>query len=191
MGKQSKTKAKRGEDAGFSVPAFDIYDPRFTHGEVVLVTGVTSKSLHNWIQREVLLIPESQVRSGRRYFSALDVIYIASIVELTKLVGVPIGDAVEIAQSVVHRAGELYGEAEAISPNNPVDIIVYMHPQNGTWMHFDRDKSRRDELEPQITHIVVPADKICNRAIKALNELSEGEPGTKSLGDILKEELEK
>ena len=57
---------------------FSIYEPRWTHGEVVNVSGVTSKHLHNWIQREIVIPEEEVVRSNRRFYSALDAVAIAT-----------------------------------------------------------------------------------------------------------------
>ena len=162
---------------GESERKFSIYEPRWTHGETVDVTGVTSKSLHNWVAREIVVPEELVVRSGRRFYSALDVIAIAAMAELTEL-KVPPLDAWEIATRVKYRSEELlidklsheFAKAGvSVGPKNPIDILVrYI---DGELSVAERSRTERSKWEPEGSYIVVPADRLTYRILKRLFEI--------------------
>lgn len=89
-------------------PDFEINftDPQFTHGEAVEVSGVPSKQLNNWIQREVIHVGEMH-RTGRRLFSPVDLLMLKIMGELTQMVGMPPASAADLASYAVKRASEM------------------------------------------------------------------------------------
>lgn len=52
----------------------DLDERVFTHGEAVSVTGITSKNLNNWTQRRLTEHIGKLERSGRRMYSANDLV---------------------------------------------------------------------------------------------------------------------
>lgn len=84
----------------------NIADPQFTHGEAVKISGISSKTLNNWTQRDLLKVGIMH-RSGRRMYSITDLILLRVLHELTSLVGMSPSNAIPLAEIAAKRAVEM------------------------------------------------------------------------------------
>ena len=90
----------------FGDKPFDMAEPTFTHGEVVEITGVPSKTLNNWTQREVIDLGTMH-RTGRRLYSVFDLIELKVIGELVEMVNMPPAQASTAAKWARSRAFDI------------------------------------------------------------------------------------
>jgi hypothetical protein len=83
-----------------------LIEPLFIHGEACAVTGIDSKDLNNWVQREVIKLGTMH-RSGRRLYSIIDLIKLRVIADLSTFLRVRPAYAESVVESVMPRAAEI------------------------------------------------------------------------------------
>lgn len=159
---------------------FDILDGQFVHGEAVEVSGVPSKTLNNWIQRGLIDIGEMH-RTGRRLFSAMDLIELKVLGQLTMITGMTPANAVPLAQYARKRALE-------ISERDDGGELKYKGLKNENrkylvaWYDKEQYKAKIETLEHffgehSIPHavVVVPLDDIVMRVLNLCADVLERE----------------
>lgn len=83
-------------------------EPMFTHGEVVRITGINSKSLSQWSQRIDAISAIGQMhRTGRKLYSVYDLIELKVIGDVVSMAGVQPSLAASASKYVRERAIEM------------------------------------------------------------------------------------
>lgn len=147
----------------------DLTAPTFTHGEAVEITGISAKSLQNWLARGIISVGEMH-RTGRRLYSVFDLVEITALYELTNMAMIPPGNAASIAAAVRKRCVGLNernwrGQLK-IPPNSAGAFRIQ-------WFEGDRSKSldatgwewtKTNSLPHPF--LIIPVDQIFTRIVK-------------------------
>lgn len=101
----------------FGDKLIDFEEGQFTHGEAVEITGVPSKTLNNWTQREVVNLGVMH-RTGRRLYSIHDLIELKIVGDLSAVVQMPPALAAAAARWARQRSFEM-------SERDPDGKLIY------------------------------------------------------------------
>lgn len=146
----------------------DLAKPQLVFSEAVEITGIPTKTLNNWTQREVIDIGKMH-RTGRRLYSIFDLVELAIVLELSTVVLMPPGQAAAAASWARKRGfemterdarGELKHQGTAVSPRKFLLI----------WVEGDDHKIKHETGTDWLTkhtmehpYVVVPLDDIITR----------------------------
>ena len=160
----------------------NLLEPMFTHGEAVKVTGITSRTLSQWQQRNIASDVGEMHRTGRRLYSILDLVELRVIGDLVSITSMQPSIASAAARYVRERALELSerdenGTLKSIgqSPNNR--RLAVLHFNNGKHsIRVTTYKDRIKELEKNsipFPQVILPLDDIAKRVINDVIDMME------------------
>jgi hypothetical protein len=89
-----------------NINLLDTNEFQFTLSEAANVSGLSEKSLRNWVHREVVNVGGMH-RTGRRLYSVLDIIELKVMAELTNAVAMPPTNAASLARYARDRCLEM------------------------------------------------------------------------------------
>jgi len=159
-----------------------IYEASFTHSEVVKLTGIPDRTLHNWLQREVITLHKDFFTpgGGRRLYTPIDIFKIAVMYELTIYTQFPPSLAREMINATQHRVRARFDPEFIIEDKTNIplglDLIFVIGPdERPIVMH----RYPGNDDPPNYGHpwLVVPVDQIIDRILDNLNDLIAKESG--------------
>jgi hypothetical protein len=142
-------------------------EPAFTHGEAVEVAGVTSKTLNNWTQREIIALGTMH-RTGRRLYSAADLVALKVIGALSQNLSVLPSFAAKLAEKAValklgtRRPSHTFGVPEEKTER---EFFVSWSSGAGRYQTYRMFKGadwlKNNALTADSAIIILPLDEIC------------------------------
>ena len=154
----------------FGETMFNLEEPMLTRGEAVEITGIPSKTLNNWTQREVVNLGQMH-RTGRRLYSINDLVELKIIGSLAEMVQMPPAHAAAVAKWARQRSMEM---TERDASGNPKHRGNKHTPRHSLRVWFDKGQHKID-LEVgddwfskhsfPFPFIVVPLDDIVHRVV--------------------------
>ena len=159
-----------------------IYESSFTHSEVLNVTGIPDRTLHNWVHRSVIELTAEIFTpgGGRRLYAPLDIFKIAVMYELTKYTQFPPSEATIIMGATQQRVQERFDTTVLIEDKSELplglDLIFVIGPEEEPLvMH----RFPGSEEPPNYGHpwLMIPVDQIIDLIANKLFELIDQESG--------------
>ena len=157
----------------------DIEKPEFVFGEAMEVAGTSRGVLNNWLQRGVADIGQKD-RTGRRYFSVMDLIELRVMAELISTSCMTPSMAAELATLVKAEAQDRVNEIMAASEKEQRDILLAEREDNGMltawhvfgeWKLLSYDYATEAQVAGFGPAVLIPLDGMIVHVLRKCTEI--------------------